>query len=60
MGTVNQEEQLARIADALEGINCHLAEACDRLQGIEDMLDCCIFTNENGSFLRIAGSVETN
>jgi len=42
MGTVNQEEQLVRIADALESINSHLAEACDRLQDIEETLDSCI------------------
>lgn len=66
MGIVNQEEQLARIADALEGINtsldsinCHLAEACDRLQGIEETLDSCICSYGNNHFLCITGNVST-
>lgn len=60
MGTVNQEEQLARIAEALEDISGRLAEACDRLQGIEETLSVCVCHYGNNHFLCITGNISTN
>lgn len=51
---------LTRIVEALEGINCDLAEACDRLQGIEETLDSCICKYGNNHFLCITGNVSTH
>ena len=55
-----RQEPLERIADALESINSHLAEACDRLQGIEETLDSCICKYGNNHFLCITGNVSTH
>lgn len=53
MGTVNQEEQLARIAEALESISISL-DSLDR------MLEGCISSYGNSNFLCITGNVATN
>lgn len=60
MGTVNQEEQLARIAEALESINNNLSEIAISLDSLDKTLDSCICTYGNNHFLCITGNVSTN
>ena len=60
MGTVNQEEQLARIADALEEISSSLSEISISLDSLDKTLDRCVCTNGKNSFLCITGNVSTN
>lgn len=64
MGTVNQEEQLARIADALESIstsldsiNSSLSDASVSLDSLDRTLEGCTCTNGRNSFLCITGNV---
>lgn len=60
MGTIKQEEELTRIADALESINSNLSDVAEKLEDIERHLDCCIAYSGDRAFFRIAGSVSTN
>lgn len=67
MGTVNQEEQLARIAEALEGINTSLdsisgslADVSVSLDSLDKTLDGCVSSYGNSHFLCITGNVSTN
>lgn len=60
MGTINQENQLARIADALEGINSSLAEISESLEDLDETLNGCICTYGNNKFICITGNVSTN
>lgn len=57
---IMQNKRLDRIADALEDISSRLAEACDRLQGIEETLGSCVCHNGRSHFLCITGNVSTN
>lgn len=56
MGIVNKEEQLERIADALEGINDNL----ERLSECIGYIPPNHFQSKGYYFLRIAGNVDTN
>ncbi len=67
MGTVNQEEQLNRIAVALERINDNLdsissslADVSVSLDSLDKTLDGCVSSNGNSHFLCITGNVSTN
>lgn len=60
MGTINQEQQLARIADALEALNSNVSEMADLLERIDQNLDGCICRYGNNQFLCITGNVSTN
>lgn len=60
MGEVNQEEQLARIADALESISSSLLKISVSLYSLDKTLSGCTYTGQTGSFLRVTGSVSTN
>ncbi len=53
-------KRLDRIGDALEDISSRIAEACDRLQGVEETLDSCVCDNGNNHFLCITGNISTN
>lgn len=57
MEAVNHEEQLARIADALESISSSLSEISISL---DKTLDGCICTNGRNNFLCITGNVSTD
>lgn len=61
MRTVNQEEQLARIADALESINSNLSEIALSLNNIDKNIDDCIVSPARGGgrLLQITGNVFT-
>ena len=66
MGTVNQEEQLTRIADALEsiscsleGINSSLVDVAVSLDSLDNAMTSCISTYGNNHFLCITGNVST-
>ena len=67
MGAVNQEEQLARIADALEGINSNLdcissslSEISISLDSLDKTLYGCTSTYGNNHFLCVTGNIATN
>ena len=64
MEAVNHEEQLARIADALEGINSNLDSISSFLSEISvslyRTLDGCTCTNGRSHFLCITGNVSTD
>ncbi len=74
MEAVNHEEQLARIADALEGINSNLnsinsnlnsissslSEISVSLYSLDKTLDGCTCTNGRNNFLCITGNVSTD
>ncbi|WP_300840530.1 hypothetical protein [uncultured Acetatifactor sp.] len=67
MEAVNHEEQLARIADALEGINSNLdsissflSEISVSLYSLDKTLDGCTCTNGRSHFLCITGNVSTD
>lgn len=59
MEAVDQEEQLARIADALESVSSFLSEISISL---DKTLDGCILVSQNGKsrYLCISGDVYTN
>ena len=57
MGTVNQEKQLERIADALEGINSSLADVAEMLESIDQKISGCISHSSDGDYLCITGNV---
>lgn len=59
MGTVKQEEELTRIADALESINSSLADVAEKLEDIDSHLERCISYSGNNAFLCITGNVAT-
>lgn len=66
MGTVNQEEQLTRIADALERINDNLdsissslADVSVSLDSLDKTLDECSCVYGKNRFLCITGNVST-
>ena len=60
MGAVNQEEQLARIADALESISSSLSDISISLDSLDKTLSGCTCTNGRNDFLCITGNVTTN
>lgn len=60
MEAVNHEEQLARIADALESISSSLSEISISLDSLDKTLDGCICTNGKNNFLCITGNVSTD
>lgn len=60
MEAVNHEEQLARIADALESISSSLSEISVSLDSLDKALDGCICTNGKNNFLCITGNVSTD
>ncbi len=67
MGTVNQEAQLARIADALESIDKNLDGICSALtdmstslESLDNSFSSCVAPNGRSKFFHIAGSVYTN
>lgn len=67
MGTVNQEGQLARIAEALESISTSLEtisgsllDASVSLDSLDRTLAGCTCTNGRNSFLCITGDIETH
>lgn len=60
MGTVNQEKQLERIADALEEISTELSEMNLRIDSIDRELNKCISRTNSGNFLCITGNISTN
>ena len=51
------EDQLAQIADALEGINNNLADVAEMLESIGQTLDGCISRTNKGNFLCITGNI---
>ncbi len=59
MGTVKQEEELTRIADALESINSSLADVAEKLEDIDSHLGRCIAYSGDNAFLCITGNVAT-
>lgn len=66
MGTVNQEELLKRIADALENIsesldsiNGSLSDVSLSLDSLDKTLSGCICTNGESDFLCITGDIST-
>ena len=60
MGEVNQEEQLARIADALESISSSLSDISISLDSLDKTLSGCVCTNGRNNFMCITGNVSTN
>lgn len=60
MGTVNQEDQLTRIADALEGIHEELINISLNINCIDNRLSDCISHVGNNNFLCITGNVSTD
>ena len=60
MGTVNQEEQLARLVDALESISISPSEIAVSLDSLDKNIDGCISAYGNNHFLCITGNVSTN
>lgn len=54
------EDQLTRIADALELINGNLSDIAEALEGIDLNLNGCISRSGNNSFLCITGNVSTD
>lgn len=67
MEAVNHEEQLARIADALEGINSNLnsissslSEISVSLYSLDKTLGGCTCTNGRNSFLCVTGDIATH
>lgn len=67
MKTVSNEEQLKRIANALEGINTSLdsisgslADVSVSLDSLDKTLDGCVSSYGNNHFLCITGNVSTN
>lgn len=59
MGTVNQEEQLKRIADALEGMYNRLDDISTSLEDIVDKLESCTAVTSHGSFLCVTGNISS-
>lgn len=53
------EDQLTRIAEALEGINNNLSDIALSLDSLDQTLDGCISRNGNNSFICITGNVST-
>lgn len=59
MGTVNKEEQLERIADALEAIATTLIDIEADLDRLSDNIDSCMSRTNRGNFLCITGNIST-
>lgn len=59
MGTVNQEEQLSRIADALECIAANTDSMEKSLELVSDILSDCQVKNQYNSAIAITGSIDT-
>lgn len=57
METVNHEELLIRIAEALELINDNLYEINASIKRIDEGMSSCIAKNGNNKFLCITGNV---
>lgn len=60
MGTVNQEKQLERIADALEAIATTLIDIEANLDRLSDKIDSCMSRTDRGNFICITGNISTN
>lgn len=59
MGTVNKEEQLERITDALEAIAKTLIDIEADLDRLYGNIDSCMSRTDRGNFLCITGNVST-
>lgn len=57
MGTVNQEELLERIVDALEGINGNLSDINLSLNNLDQNFESCISRIGSSNLLCITGNV---
>jgi len=53
------EDQLTRIADALETINGNLADMAEMLESIDEKLSGCISHVGNNNFLCVTGNIST-
>lgn len=60
MGTVNQEKQLERIADALESIVQELGSMNVHLSSMDDLAECVDDSKTMGPRLCITGSILTS
>ena len=59
MGTVNQEELLEHIADALEGINGSLSEISLSLESLDKNFESCITRIGRNNLLCVTGNITT-
>lgn len=58
MGTVKQEDQLERIADALEAINANMSSIEQSLDLLSSVLSDSQVKNRFGSALAITGAIQ--
>lgn len=59
MESINQAEQLKRIADALDGMYSRMEEISTSLETIVDNLESCTAVTSHGSFLCVTGNISS-
>lgn len=58
MGTIKQEEQLERIASALEAISTTLGSIDQSLDMMSDVLEDCQVKNRHGCAIAVTGAIQ--